>query len=606
MIREIKTGTLSEDSWLGNEFKEQRKVVWRNLREYLKKGGADEKKRLTEAKAALKRIFKDKVRELAEEKKERIRKSRNMSDFWKGLNSCRVKKRRAGQDISEQRWVDRMAEVLGDTDVTREEEPEWECWEEWHELEALDKDISWFEFSRALNRLKNGKAAGEDGIPGEFLKNMSEAWRKELCQVIQSSWESGSLRDGWNVARIFPIHKGGDEQDVCNYRPISVLNLGYKLLASIMTQRLNDWIEDNDALKESQGEFRRRRGTREQVFILNSLIGNRIKRPGGKLYVAFLDLKAAFDTVDRDLLMEKLWKLGIRGRFYDMVKSIYKNTVNEVITGVGISSRFSTGRAMRQGCPLSPLLFNLFLDDIDTEWEKLGGFTVISEHATDLSEMLKKAEAYVIRNKLEINVKKTKVLVFRNGGRQVANERWFINGEELETVSRFKYLGFGSPPRTLWASIAGLSTLKSRLYILSTLGKAGALYCGEIWGLVRREPIERVQGKVVKMGMGITRNTPAYIWTRESQRGSLELEMRRRALKYIGEIWQLEEDRLIRTCLKEELRTLGNGCPSAWGRTLLAALKEQGDEEVYNKLYKGEMDKEAFDEWLKEHLDKQT
>ncbi|XP_015120516.1 uncharacterized protein LOC107043497 [Diachasma alloeum] len=374
------------------------------------------------------------------------------------------------------------------------------------------------------------------------------------------------------------------------------------------------------------------------------MVGNRIKQKKGKLYTAFVDLRAAFDTVDRDLLLEKLWKVGIRARFYNMVKAMYEVTENEVITGEGISERFSTGRGVRQGCPLSPILFNVFIDDIDDWWEKRGeGGTVVggekifclkyaddivvaAESAGELQSMLGTAERFFQENRLEINVNKTKVMVFRGGGRRKKGEKWKIYGKEVEVVNSFKYLGFwfssknaygehvrkmaGKGTRAVnaaWgvATRAGLSSLDSRLYILNVLGKSGATYGTEIWGLKPRETMERVQGRVVKMGMGVSKITPGYLWRAESGRKGLILETKRRVLGFLGGgVSRLAKDRLVRVCLSEELRALGNSNPSAWGKELKEALEEWGGEDFLEILKRGETEWKEFQDRLKEFLEK--
>ena len=74
--------------------------------------------------------------------------------------------------------------------------------------------------------------------------------------------------------------------------------------------------------------------------------------------------------VDRGILMEKLWKKGVRGKVFKMIDKIYNRTTNEIITGEGISDSFETGNGVRQGCPLSGTLFNTALDDVDVAWER--------------------------------------------------------------------------------------------------------------------------------------------------------------------------------------------------------------------------------------------
>ncbi|XP_063993677.1 uncharacterized protein LOC135171220 [Diachasmimorpha longicaudata] len=339
-----------EFAWLGEEYKLQRARVNKALRKYLRRYGEAERTCFREERGKLKKMAKARLKEIAEEKKNRVKASKNLGELWEALGACRARAGRKGENITKEKWAGQISMVQGGSGGGRDE----------------DRDGT-------LNALKNKKAAEEDGITEEYLKHLPENWRKELWEVIQECWKSSRLREGWTVARIFPIYKGeGMKMTRATTGGVSLLDLGYKLFASIMANRLSAYLEREGKLNESQGGFREKRGTREQIFILNTMIGNWIKHKGGKLYTAFIGLKAAFDTVDRALLLEKLWRGGIRARFYDMVKTIYRTSENEVITGAGLTQRFPTESGVSQGCPLSPILFNLFIDDIDAEWVKRG------------------------------------------------------------------------------------------------------------------------------------------------------------------------------------------------------------------------------------------
>lgn len=113
--------------------------------------------------------------------------------------------------------------------------------------------------------------------------------------------------------------------------------MGYQLLTNIMASRIGQLVEKKGKLRESQEGFRKKRETRDHIFVLNSMIRNKLKNKGKKLYAAFIDFKTAFDVIDRGLLIEKLKKIGINGKMLNMIRGIYKHTRNEIMTGEGIT-----------------------------------------------------------------------------------------------------------------------------------------------------------------------------------------------------------------------------------------------------------------------------
>ncbi|XP_033226475.1 uncharacterized protein LOC117178983 [Belonocnema kinseyi] len=199
------------------------------------------------------------------------------------------------------------------------------------------EDISREELAKVIKNLKRGKAAGEDGLTTEFIKGLPAIWLIEMHEILNGFWKEGKVGNGWGKARIYPMHKGGEEEDTGNYIGVSLLDIGYKLLTTIMHRRLRAWLEKKGLIRESQAGFREGRSTRDHVFVLNSTINNKLKREGGKLYGIFVDFQKAFDTVDRNILIGKLKKIRIRGRMLRMLEEICGKTVNEVITGQGIT-----------------------------------------------------------------------------------------------------------------------------------------------------------------------------------------------------------------------------------------------------------------------------
>ena len=190
------------------------------------------------------------------------------------------------------------------------------------------------------------------------------------------------------------------------------------------------------------------------MFVLNLLINNRIQQKGGKLYVAFVDFKAASDKVSRKLMLRKIWEQEIKGNMHRMIRGIYRETNKEVISEEGISEGFEAENGVRQRSPIRPTLFNLFLDDIDQEWEKSDArgtimarlkFYVLnyadySRHGGKLrggggklTRVLKIMEKFVRK------VHKTKIMMFQNSARR-KKEKWELSGREVEVVHQSKYL----------------------------------------------------------------------------------------------------------------------------------------------------------------------
>ena len=140
------------------------------------------------------------------------------------------------------------------------------------DIESLDRDISQAGMYEAIRMLKNDKAAGPDGMISEFLKNSVCSVVPFLVRYLNKLFSSTSYPDNWSEAYIQPLHKKVDPNIPDNYRGISLLNICDKLYSYIINKRLNQWIEKNSIINESQAGFRKRYSIVDHLFTLVAFI----------------------------------------------------------------------------------------------------------------------------------------------------------------------------------------------------------------------------------------------------------------------------------------------------------------------------------------------
>ena len=169
------------------------------------------------------------------------------------------------------------------------------------DIPDLDHPPSLHEVSRAVKGLKNNKAPGPDGIPAEIYKHGGQYMLHRLHQFITTAWTSKQLPQQWKDANIVTIFKRKGDKTLCdNYRGISLLSVAGKVLARVMLYRLLNHVVDV-VVPESQCGFRRQRSTTYMIFVAR-LLQEKCREQHRDLFLAFIDLTKAFDTVNRDLL----------------------------------------------------------------------------------------------------------------------------------------------------------------------------------------------------------------------------------------------------------------------------------------------------------------
>lgn len=353
------------------------------------------------------------------------------------------------------------------------------------EYDRLNGPITQEEVTAIIKSLPSGKASGPDGIPNEIIKAMGESACTTLTQLFNRAFQEACTASHFQQAICCPLPKVEGTRKMSESRGISLLSCVGKLYTKVLNARIARFLETRRILIPEQGGFRKLwppakgRSTEEQTLTLVETLQRR-KTQGMETYLAFIDLRKAYDRVWRDALWVKLAKAGIKGRMLRTLRQLYSTVEVAVRCNGQVSELFNVAIGLKQGCVLSPVLFLVFINDILEECKSMGlgvkvmgstsrsspwdrGFmtgllwaddlVLVADTAADLRKMLNCMTTWLDKWKMEANAGKCAVMVCGKDGEEsqaVENlegmvkqpgQNFQIQGEEVPITTGYKYLG---------------------------------------------------------------------------------------------------------------------------------------------------------------------
>ena len=380
-----------------------------------------------------------------------------------------------------------------------------------------------------------------------MISGLVETHPEIILKLFNAILKSGEVLPEWLMGLVVPIYKKGPKIDPSNYRGITLISCLSKLFLSILNNRLMQYVVKNNIVHKTQLGFVSGNRTSDAHIIINNLVQKYCHKRNTKIFSCFVDFAKAFDTLSRDILLKKLLSHNIKGKFFNIIRNIYTNDKARIKIQNQVTQPFEINKGVRQGCVLSPLLFNIFLSDLAKELDvleekvKLGNSEIaaliwaddiilFSESESGLQNMLNTLHIYCQDNKLEINIDKTKCMTFNKTGRLI-RRTFQINGINLENVRSYKYLGFILTPsgeirtglldlrdRALKAYMKLKNTLGNAfnkniittLNLIDALVKPILMFNSDFWGclkLPKPNPIENLHMMMCKHILGVQKQT---------------------------------------------------------------------------------------------------
>ena len=473
---------------------------------------------------------------------------KDVKQFWKILDKLdtQTPKESTSNYISADKWMKHFKTIL------KSKKP---CPYPTH-YEAngpLDYVISADEMMKASSILKPGKSPGYDCITNEMISATFSIYPLVFLNLFNHILKEGGCITSWSTSILVPIFKKGSPDDPSNYRGISLLSCLAKFFYSILNDRLLHFASENGILVPNQLGFLPGNRTSDAHIILHNLINKYCHKNRKYLYGCFIDFSKAFDSVPRDILFQKLIKYGITGKFLEVIMNAYREDHTFVKIKNKLSPKIMTEIGVKQGCIMSPMLFNLFMSDLpntlgnengvhldkDTKINSLiwaDDILLLSESEKGLKDSLKILHEFCGENELSINVDKTKCMIFNKTGRLIRRD-FFIGDCKIENVREYKYLGLLFTPsgeiksalddlrsralKAFWSLKYKLGTFFST-HIAETMNLFDVLirpiltYASDFWGclkLPKNNPIENVHTMFCKHILGVNKQTTSYgVW----------------------------------------------------------------------------------------------
>ena len=222
---------------------------------------------------------------------------------------------------------------------------------------SLESELSDIEIKKAIDCLANDKAPGTDGLSANFYKAFWQELKPFFMRALKEIAAKGELTTSQKRGIITLLPKPGkDLSSVKNWRPITLLNTDYKIISTAITNRLKTVV--SDIIHANQTGFMNERFIGENIRLITDFILKNHNKNDSKL-LCFVDFEKAFDCVDREFLFASLDKFRFGPNFIRWIKTLYTNNNSCALTGLSRTPWFNSECGVKQGCPLSPLLFNI-------------------------------------------------------------------------------------------------------------------------------------------------------------------------------------------------------------------------------------------------------
>ncbi|KAL9986830.1 hypothetical protein ACROYT_G001034 [Oculina patagonica] len=296
------------------------------------------------------------------------------------------------------------------------------------ERDSLEYDFTFEELKEALGSFSDNKTPGEDGFTKEFYESFYDLIWRDLLNSYNAAFQSGSLFISQRRGIITLIPKAdGDLSELSNWRPISLLNIDYKILTKALAKRIEQYLPK--LINSDQTGFVKGRYIGQNIRLLSDVMEylNANKTSG---LLLFIDFEKAFDSLEWDFIVKALNVFNFGPNVKRWISIFYNGVQSAVINGGFLTNYFNISRGVRQGCPLSPLLFILAAELLaakirqepscrgvslpDDQEVKISQFaddtTIITKNVESLKPYLQILDCFGIISGLKLNKKKTKAM----------------------------------------------------------------------------------------------------------------------------------------------------------------------------------------------------
>ena len=604
--RKIKNTNHTQPSWFDRTCRTLKTEKFRVIRQYRRERNDTNLTAYKEARKKFKSHC-DKQQDLHNKKvlEDLVANYASPKSFWNKLKRLTNSRTHSGNSISKAQWQEHFENLFKSRNIANDEginmdieadnddvnaaEIEYDITENELEDYIFNSEITNEEILKSVQDLKRGKSAGPDDLIPEFFINSIDIIIPLLNKFFNRIFDHADYPEPWSYSIIVSILKKGNANDPNNYRGISLLDVLGKIFTSILTRRVTFYTNIFSKISESQAGFRDGYSTTDQAFILYSLIHKYLSKKRGKLYVAFVDLTKAFDSINRSKLWKIVSKTGIKGKLYKNLLSMYQSVKACVRTNEGLTSFFNCPLGLKQGCLASPILFSIFINELATELENsnLRGvqlfpdlaeilllmfaddLALISDSIIGLQRLLNILHNFCVVRDLVVNTVKTKVVVFKNGGLLSRNEVWSYAGKALEVVPCFTYLGLNFTRQLSLTQMACDQALKGKRVLISLLSRLHQygqlskdiyfklfdskvspvlLYGAELWGVNCQKAIETVHNYACKRYMCVRLNASNDAVLGDCGRYPMYINATKRCVKYWLKILRMQDNRYVKKC----------------------------------------------------------